>query len=423
MSLAPRVAGFRLTSRVSLAMSARLALIALLLPAWAAAQTGDRPFTVSVGQAFSADDNVLRLPRDIDPASVDGVSSRRDLISTTTLRAQYLNEISAQRINAWAEAKALRFSEHRQYDHLAWDVGARWNWEVGRQWYGLLSAQDRRFIASFGDQRTGQKSLTSVTDLRLDGGYRFTPRWSGIAGVESSQRRNGLQQLREADYRHTAYELGARYDSGFGNDIALLWRHVDGRYPNRQSIDGFGTPLQTAVDNGFSQDSLVLRLTYLPNDKSRISGDIGLTRHRLSTLSERNFSGPTAQLAYSHTPSDAWLFESYLRRDLGAAELINASFVNSLTLGGRLQWRPKGRLTVRGIAEVRRLSFDGDPGTVIGAFPVRRDRIRSLGLAVGWDVARNASVWGEWRRDVRSSNFDAADFEADVLTVTGLLKF
>jgi len=417
----PRVARLRSARRVRCGIG--LALAAMLVPAVAGAQTGDRPLTLSAGQSFSADDNVLRLPRNIDPASVDGVPSRSDLISVTTLRAQYLNEISAQRVNAWAEARAVRFSEHGRYDHLAWDVGARWNWEVGRQWYGLVSAQDRRFIASFGDQRTGQKSLTNVTDLRLDAGYRFTPRWSGIAGVETSHRRNGLAQLRDADYRHTAYEFGARYDSGFGNDLALLWRHVDGRYPNRQVVDGFGVPLPTAVDNGFSQDSLVLRLTYQPNDKSRLSGDVGLTRHRLSTLAERNFSGPTAQLAYSYTPSDAWLIESYLRRDLGAAELINASFVNSLTLGGRLQWRPKARVTVRGIAEFRRLSFDGDPGTVLASIPVRRDRIRSLGLAVGWDVSRNASVWGEWRRDVRSSNFDLVDFEADVFTVSGLVKF
>ena len=78
---------------------------------------------------------------------------------------------------------------------------------------------------------------------------------------------------------------------------------------------------------------------------------------------------------------------------------------------------------MRGIAEFRRLSFDGDPGTVLASIPVRRDRIRSLGLAVGWDVSRNASVWGEWRRDVRSSNFDLVDFEADVFTVSGLVKF
>jgi len=387
------------------------------------AQTDDRPLMFTITQGWIADSNVLRLPSSVDPSAFTGKSARSDRILTTSARVSYDNVISAQRVSLWAEASSVRYSNYDAFNHLGWDVGARWNWEVGRQWYGIASATDRKFLASFADQRTGTKNLVSVQELRFDAGYRLDPRWSVVGAIDTTRRSNSLSLLAPNDYRQTGYEMGARYLSGVGNDFSVVWRHMTGSYPNRQTTDALGNPLPVLVDNGFSQNSLLLRLQTVPTDKSRISGEAGWTRRSLDTLSQRDFSGPTARLSFVYTPSDAWLGEAYLRRDLGATELISASFVDTRTLGGRLTWRPTAKLSLQSFAELRRLAYDGDPGFLLVPSAVRKDTIHSMGLTVSWEAVRNVILSSELRRDARSSNYDQFDFRGNTFSLYGRVRF
>jgi len=387
------------------------------------AQTNEKPLTFAISQGWISDSNVLRLPKSIDPSLFTGKSSRSDQLLVTAARVGYDNTFSAQRISLWAEVNSTRYSTYDAFNHLGWDVGARWNWEIGRQWYGVASAADRKFLASFADQRTGTKNLVSVQDLRFDAGYRLDPRWSVVGAVDTTRRSNSMTLLAPNDYRQTGYELGARYLSGVGNDFSVVWRHMTGSYPNRQVTDALGNPLPTMVDNGFSQNSALLRLQVQPSDKSRFGGEAGWTQRSLDSLSQRDFSGPTARLTYVYTPSDAWQGEAYLRRDLGATELISASFVDTRTLGGRLSWRPTAKLSLQGFAELRRLAYDGDPGFLLVPAAVRKDSIHSVGLTVSWEAMRNLILSSELRRDARSSNYEQFDYNANTFSLYGRLKF
>lgn len=415
------------TSRFVALRSSRVSAVALsALPAIAGAQPFQAdPLQLFANQTFQHDSNLLKLPASISPAQITGgaQTSRGDLISVTSAGVRFDREYSLQRVRADATLNAVRYSEYSNLNYLGYNAGGTWNWALGRQWYGEATARGERYLASFADVRTGAKNVVDRTRLRASAGYRFTPAWSVVGALDTSSIANSADAFAYNDSRTNGLEAGARWEPRSGADWQFLWRRADGRYPNRQVRDALGNPLPVTIDNAYSEDRLFTRLGIEPSDRSRLQGDVGITRRRYENLSQRDFSGMTFGLEYAWRGTDAFGVLGYARRDLGALDTLTSSHVDTRVFGLRPSLQLTGKTSVQAQAEHKRLDYVGDPGFVLFPVQQRQDTLTSVSGGVNYEFSRKILLSGTLRWDRRSSNYSQFEFSARAIGVTGEIRY
>jgi hypothetical protein len=380
-----------------------------------------RPLSLVVWQGFEHDSNVYALPEQV-PAGASAISGS-DRISTTGLRLAYDNLIRAQAINLWAELRSIDYRRFDDLDHNATALGGRWDWQAGREWYGTLHAESRRFLSPFENLNAPVKNRLELNRIAASAGYRFDPRWSGFAGVEHLSRDNSHPLFLQEDLRQNAFESGVRHEWPDVADLSLVGRIVDGDFPNGQRRDATGADLPSPIVNDFSDRSLLWRLDASPTAASRIVGELGWTKRRSRDAGARDFSGITGELVWQWRTTDALGSELYLRRNLGAPELLGPGYVDTLQVGTLINWRASGKLTLSLRGAWSDINYAGDSGLGIGAVDERQDRLSEYGLAISWEILRNVLLSLDYRRMERRSNFAAFRFESEVIGLLLRVRF
>ena len=95
-----------------------------------------RPLTFEALQTLGHDSNLMRLsPEAVLPPSL---SDRSSSYSRTRGFISYDDTWSLQRFRASASAEALRYDKLSVFDHQAAQIDGRWDWSIGRPWFGTL---------------------------------------------------------------------------------------------------------------------------------------------------------------------------------------------------------------------------------------------------------------------------------------------
>lgn len=378
----------------------------------AATQEGD-VLSLDAGIGVEHHSNFLLLPDGVAPGAL---GSKSETLVRGVVGVTFDRVISLQRIRLDAQILPTKFLENSRFDYLGYNLGAAWTFQIGRPWFGEVSTRLRRELSNFEYVLTDRQNLEDRRLVRAAGGFRFTPSWAALAGVEYEYLDNNALQRRDADYRYKTAEVGARYAPGTGAEVDLVYRRTDGDYPNRQVFDAAGNVLPGGVDNAFTQDQVLARLQYRPNEESRIAGAAGYTRREFDRVSGRDFSGPTARVEVDWSPTGAFLMRTSLSRDIYSEETLTASYVDATTLALRPLLRLTGKISLGGNLVYSQRDYEGDPGFVLGGSAVRKDDFHSLGLQLQYEYARNILMTAEVRRDRRDSNFNQFDYKNNVVS-------
>ncbi|MGD9942296.1 MAG: XrtB/PEP-CTERM-associated polysaccharide biosynthesis outer membrane protein EpsL [Burkholderiaceae bacterium] len=393
--------------------------VALAVPA--VAQQA-RPLAWSLQQSFVFDSNVLRLPDQLSPAAFGGPSRRSDWSRITSAGLSIDKNWGLQRLNADIGLQRVSYDGNSRLDHDGHHIDLGWQWEYGRRWFGAVQLRDSRSQVSFAElDSRNAGNLIRRDRLRTELGYRLTPSWAAYAAAQIDRRDNERGDD-VSDWRQNAWETGLRYAPGSGTTISVLARIGDGRYPNRSGVDAMGNPLPLLVDNGYRHHDLLLRAQLVPSDKSRLSAHVGVATRRFDNLGQRDFSGPVWSIDAGWYPSDAWQWNVSLRRDIGAAETLSANYVDVQALLLSAAWRPTAKLGLQASLQRQTRSYDGDPGFVLGAGPLRKDRLNVAGLSISWEWRRTIRLFADLRREHRDSNSAFFRYDADVLAIGASLN-
>ncbi|MCM5571734.1 outer membrane beta-barrel protein [Burkholderiaceae bacterium FT117] len=366
--------------------------------------------------------NVFALPDGVSPLSSYGNTSRSDTVFRGLVGISFDRQVSLQRFRLDAYALPVKFVEYSNFDNVGYSLGGHWDWAVGRPWFGTLGARLTSTLTPFGTYFVSSKNLERRARVYGSAGFRFTPRWAAFVGLDTETLDNSFSGVDAADFRFVSTETGLRYAPGTGTEVDFVWRRTSGEYPNRQVVDELGNLLPGAVDNEFTQNSLLARLQVRPSDDSRIAGRIGFTSREFENLSQRDFSGVTAGLNLDWMPSGAFTMRVELIRDIQSEELLTASYVDLTSLRLTPSLRLTGKVTLFGRAILSRASYEGDPGFVLAGSP-RKDDIRIFGIGLGYEYARNITVNLEARQTNRDSNYSTYEYSDTMLLANVLARF
>lgn len=366
----------------------------------------DLPDTVRLGVG-------LDIERHSNLFAIPGGPS--DTLLRVPLSVFYDRDFGNQRLRLDATATPTKYLDNSRLDYVGYNAGGIWDIELGRPAYGQFEGRVSRLRTPFDAALTAVENLETRVFVRGLAGFRFTPSWSVFGALDQATLDNSGTISRQNDYTFRAYEAGLRYEPRNATDIDFFYRRTDGNYPNRQVLDSNGNVLPGGVDNNFTQDALLGRLTYRPTNDTSVTGTAGWTRREYATVSARDFTGLTLGVLADWEWSGSVRMRLNLVRDIIPDTSLTASWVEIQRIAFDPQIRISGRTSLIPMVSWERRLYDGDPGFVISGNPARRDTLTRWGLEARYEFARNVYLNGYFWSLKRSSNYQQFEFTDNVL--------
>jgi hypothetical protein len=216
------------TRRVLLALVAASAFAA---PAFAADSDSPRNFTVHAGQRLTGDDNLFRLPDELDPtAMLDPSAYRSERISTSFVSLDGQWQQGRQDVIVDAYAAQNRFSRYAYLDNTSGHAQLGWRWSAGSRWSGRLGGRHGRTLGSFANTSTFAKDVIDTS--AYDGDLRFAlgSRWSTTVGGRRSQTLHGSEQRRGDDVDVAFSQVGLEYRTPAASVLSWTYAESDAEF-------------------------------------------------------------------------------------------------------------------------------------------------------------------------------------------------
>jgi Putative beta-barrel porin 2 len=388
-----------------------------------AAVAASRPLTYRAGQEFILDSNVLRLANGQPPPASYGSGDRGDTISRTYVGFTYSNVIANQNVKLDFNLDTRKHSNFSSLDRNTYGLVGSVGGNFDRSWYysaGLdLSNSAGDFINQIGFEPNAVRGFGFNTRV----GYRFTPTWSVYVAQNEANRTNSATSLRSADTDQSTVELGLRFEPGSAMNAEIGFSQRTVKFPNRQRFDALGNPLPLTISNNFQADQLIARVSYAPTAQSSFSGNLGFGNTRFDELTQRNSNNVLFGVDYRYAFSDVANFGVQFARDLGSSSSSFTSPVLSTRFGIRANWNPTGKVMVTGDVTTNNRRFTSDPSNFTTTNSLKEDRLRSMGIAAQYTLARTLNINLGISRQTRSANLSNFSYSGTLLNLGATMSF
>jgi exopolysaccharide biosynthesis operon protein EpsL len=391
-----------------------IAVAGLFLPAMEASALWDDKLTLFVEEKATQDDNVFRISKDVDPASI-GASSRGDTYRTTSLGLNFDLPASRQRFQAGYTWNATRYNKFTDLDSDGHDARATWLWQLGNDASGQLGYTETFALAPFAFIQSTTPDPLRTRQAFFNAAYLLTPRWRLQAGVRGLDQTNGDPQRQKFDVNIRYTDVSVSYVTPANTSVGFSRRNEDGRFPNPDPGN--------SVNNAYRQDSVGIVADWSLTGASRASARADRVRRRYAQVPQQDFDGNTARAEYDWKPTGKLSLAAVVQRDIYPYLDIGSSFVlvKGVTLRPTLSLTEK--IDVSGTFEYSIRDFLGNPGLTSGASPNRTDRVRSATATVSYRPARTLTLLMSAQREARSSNVAFIDYAVNVRSIAARITF
>ena len=391
--------------------SAVFAAVALACVGPVAADEKDA-FNVVVGVTATHEDNLFR------GATLPANAHKSDNVYGANVGLRFDKEYSLQRIQLEATASKYRFDNNSFLNFSGVDYRGAWLWRVTPRFSGVLSASRSETLVPYSDQRT--VSIAKSTQINENRQFTFdgelAAAWHVIGGVGQSRSRNAQPFSAVGDYVLTGAEVGGKYVSAAGNSFSLVQRESDGEYEGRSLL--FNGAM---LDTGFDQHETEARVLWQVSGHSSLDGRLGYLKREHDNFGQRNFSGAVGRLDYLWTPTGKLRFNFTAGRNLYSFQETEHSYYVADTFAIAPSWLLSDKTTLRAKLEHVERDFRGAIPGAVGS--MRNDRTQSVQFGADWKVTRTGLIQGTLSHERRSSNLSGLGYSANVVGISGQLKF
>ncbi len=382
----------------------------LALPAGTALADQD-VLKVFANASFRFDNNLFRLPDDVDPAQKwAGVKpGRSDAILGLNAGVQVDKPYGQQRLKLSASLGSYRYATHHHLDFTANEYRASWEWHLTPRLSGRLSAEQSQTLYSFVNNQDFQRNVLTRQSQNLDADWWFGSDWHALFGVGRQVYEGSVQVQQDRDYTALRWEAGLRYDRDKVGSASLKLRRSDADYSTR-SVN-----FVTRHDNRFEQREFEFGMQYAITGRSNLDGRLAWLERSHPNIPLRDYSGWVGRLGWTWDLTGALRLSTEYRRELESWQDANSNHVVSdrLSIGPTWAYTAKQRLDLQLEGQERR----HEGALPSAALPLRKDSILALNLSATWAPIQAVSVNAAWRREERDSNINGFDYSDDSLTL------
>ena len=371
--------------------------------------------SLTAGLGVTRDSNVLRVADGTNTQALGG-EGMSDTFLRGNLGISFDRLISQQRLQMSAEVDGYKYNDYDEFDNLGYNAGLNYDWVIGRPFFGRIGGRVYQYQPAIQDrqQTTTERNEVERQTLYLNGGIRFTPSWSAIAGWDIERRRNSSSIYNDSDADYNSVEGGLRFAPGTGTEIDFVYRRTNGDYKSLQVNGPDGLPLLSGPrSSDFDQDALLARISYRPSEDSRLAGRIGYTKRSYDVDGSRDFSGITTGFDIEWAQSGAIQMLVSVARDIEPDDsAITATYADAKSIALRPTIQATGKIKLMPFFQYVDRTYKGEGGST-----ERKDKFHAFGIGASYEIRRNLNAVFDLRREERNSNIDALDFDANIVSL------
>lgn len=374
------------------------AALALLCTFSAQAQVS--PYSIGVSETLTRETNLVRRPEGQPPVG--------DTISTTTLLGGFDRGIGRQRVYFNGSVRRSLYRDNTVYNNTGYQLASALDWSTVNRISGALSVAANRSLAQFGSGGVFLVERNVVSTRQLNA--------AGRIGTVTPLTFEGTFSHQDVSYSAARFKPAEFSQNSVGGN--LLWRtsaklasgvglrYTRGKYPQ----GAFG------VDH-FNGRSVDLSLDWTPSGASSLSARAGYSRTRHDDLSQRDFSGITANLQWLWLPTGKWRLTSQYNRSTGEDATFVALFGGTLgatnnasrvsdTLALNAAYLATGKITLEGGYNLvhRALTQSFAPGTGVAAASSGSDNTFTASLTARYLATRTVQFNRNVGREKRTAS-------------------
>ncbi|HEY1044628.1 MAG TPA: XrtB/PEP-CTERM-associated polysaccharide biosynthesis outer membrane protein EpsL [Telluria sp.] len=333
------------------------------------------------GLGYSYEDNLLRLPDDHPGLGGQRSDSLRQAIAGILFDRTY----SRQDIFVQAKVTKVEFDHFKQLDYDGKDLLGRWRWELGRQLSGTIEGSYVETLAPFTDFHSGERNLREQRHWRADAAWLMHPSWRLRGGVSEDEFKYELSSQFFNNRTEKLAEAGVDFVSRSGNYAGLVFRRLDGNYPNRRM---FGSIL---ADESFEQDEIKARVNWRGSGVTTIDVLAGWAKRKHAFFTDRDVSGANGRASLVYTPRGKTKLTATVWREFAPLESTIVS--SSLNKGGSLgaEYAATGKTRVTASLRSERRKYVARPDTSAAGLDLG-DRLRQATVGLTYLPTRNIQV-------------------------------
>ncbi|TLZ43977.1 MAG: hypothetical protein E6K32_06220 [Gammaproteobacteria bacterium] len=393
----------------------------LLSPAVRAEGQDPAKLTPFVEETLTTDDNVFRISKALDPATVIGSSSRADTYHTTAFGLNAEMPLSLQRFVANLTFNSTRYQRFSRFDSDGHDLRGSWLWQAGRVLHGELGYADTVSLASFAQLLSPTLDRLQVRQEFVNGTWMVTPYWRLRAAGDQLEQRNSAPATLFNDVTIDGVEAALSRVSKAGNSIGFSTRLERGKFPTPEP---FTTPLSAMlIDNAYRQYAAGLTLDWTVTGISHLVARADQVSRRYDQLPQRDFTGQTGRIELTWTPTGKVTLTAIVQRDISPYEYTRSSLVLLKGFGLRPGWHVTPKIDLSADLEAVTRSYVADPAQALGLTGQRDDRVRSVSALIAYHPIARIGVQASLLHETRSSNAAFGDYAANVVWLNARFAF
>jgi hypothetical protein len=295
---------------------------------------------------------------------------------------------------------------------------AAWLWQVGDDLNGDLGVSLSQSLQNYSYTTVSTvRNVVRYTDLFFDPRYRFAPNFEVQVGLHYLTGRNTADVANINDYNNLAGRLGLAYVTPSGNHVGLQVESVKSEYPNQPAT----------INNDYRDNRVSTFFNWAFTGASSIDGSVGYKQRRHDIATERDFTGWTGSVGWTWVPTGRTRVRTVLARDIGGVEDLTVTYARTYTLSVNPSYQLTSKITLNGTAQYQDLAFFGNTGLTNSSnssqLSGRVDKISTLGIGAGYQATRVFSLGLNYTYSHRNSNVPLADFNDNLVSLTGSLTF
>lgn len=408
----------RRSATLALRLSTCGLTLGLALPVQEVMALGSDTVFISGNAGLTYDSNLFRL----DPGRPNptGVDQRDTFIYRYGLGLSADVPYSRQRFRANLNITDNIYSSFHDLNYVGGGGNATWLWQVGDDFSGDLgvSVSQNQQNYSYTTVSTARNVVRNI-NMYFDPRYKIAPNFELQGGVTYTLGRNTFGDAAATnDYNTLGTRLGVAYVTPSGNNSGL-------------QVESWKTELENETgtfNNNFRDNRLSSFFNWAVTGASAVNGSIGYKQRRHDVLSQRDFVGWTGSVGWNWVPTGRTRLRLLLARDVGGVEDLITTYARTYIISLKPSYQLTSKISLNGTAQRQDLRFFGNTGFVntpagTGSLANRHDRISTLGLGLGYSVTRVFSMGLNYAWSHRSSSADLSNYDDNVVSLNGSVKF
>jgi hypothetical protein len=367
-----------------------------------------------VGDQYTYDDNVFRLPAGADAAAlVAPGASREDHINAETAELDAQRTYGRQVFTLDALAADNRYARNTELNYVSTRDKLEWAWELSDLLLGQLGTTFSRTLASFGNTTNYSRNVFDATTTYGTGRYQIGPHWAVFGGVFNTNTTLENASSKGNDNDGKTVDMGTEYAFDPNDSIGFEYRYAD-------------TNFSHSLDPNFSdyrEDTGRVLFKYAFSERTQLDASAGYEKRSYTVPENRDFAGDIWRVTVQWLPTektkllvDAW-------RRLAAYESAELAYFVNTGASIAPTWSPTEKLDLSVDGSYHSEKYIGSGVSTLVVFQSRHDTVNTEHANVAYSPVRFFTLTLTCGLERRSSDFTQFNYHDRLLRANGTFKF